>query len=243
VIVWAGGLWDWLDPLTLIRAVATLARSRPNVRLLFMGGRTPSPHVGEMGVAAAAEALARRHDPDGRTVLFNRGWVPYEERGALLLEADIGASLHHRTVESRYAFRTRILDYIWAGLPMVVSGGDALGDQVGRLGLGYTVPEGDPDSVAAALAELLDDEGARSSRAERFAVARAEMAWSRAVEPLVEFLRRGEPAADRPAAGVAFRPTPVWGLPGRALRALRAGGARGLARETERYLAWRRRPR
>ncbi|NJP07416.1 MAG: glycosyltransferase family 4 protein, partial [Chloroflexaceae bacterium] len=57
------------------------------------------------------------------TVFFNDHWVPYTERGRYLLEADIGISTHLEHIETRFAFRTRVLDYIWAGLPMVVSDG------------------------------------------------------------------------------------------------------------------------
>ena len=38
-------------------------------------------------------------------------------RADWLLDADAGVSAHHEHVETRFAFRTRILDYLWAGLP------------------------------------------------------------------------------------------------------------------------------
>jgi hypothetical protein len=36
-------------------------------------------------------------------------------------------STHYEHVETTFAFRTRILDYLWAGLPVVATGGDAFG--------------------------------------------------------------------------------------------------------------------
>jgi hypothetical protein len=39
----------------------------------------------------------------------------------LLREADIGVSLHREDVETRYSFRTRVLDYLWAGLPIITT--------------------------------------------------------------------------------------------------------------------------
>ena len=53
-----------------------------------------------------------------------------------------------------------MLDYLWAGLPVVATRGDALGDLVEREGLGRTVRPGDVDGFAAACRELLDDAGA-----------------------------------------------------------------------------------
>ena len=87
---------------------------------------------------------------------FNAGWVPYAERGAWLAEADVGVSAHLDHLEARFAFRTRILDYLWAGLPVVVTRGDALGELVERERLGRAVAEpGDVDGFAAACARLL----------------------------------------------------------------------------------------
>ena len=68
--------------------------------------------------------------------------VPYHERQNYLLEADIGCSLHFETLETYFAFRTRILDYIWAGLPMIVTRGDATSEIVKDYELGIVVDYG-----------------------------------------------------------------------------------------------------
>ena len=54
-----------------------------------------------------------------RAVLFVDGWIPYDDRAGYLLDADVGVSLHRNHLEAVYAFRTRMLDYLWAGLPVV----------------------------------------------------------------------------------------------------------------------------
>ena len=51
----------------------------------------------------------------------------------------------------------KLLDCIWAGLPIVCTRGDVLSELVEQRGLGLTVPEGDVDAVVAALRRLLDD--------------------------------------------------------------------------------------
>lgn len=37
LLLWGGGIWDWFDPLTVIRATARASESIPNLRLFFMG--------------------------------------------------------------------------------------------------------------------------------------------------------------------------------------------------------------
>lgn len=245
VVLWGGGIWNWFDPLTLIRAVAELARSRGDVRLFFMGTASPSLYQPKLAMAARAEALARELGLLGRAVFFNAGWVPYAERAGYLLEADVGASCHLPHVETRFAFRTRLLDCIWAGLPMVVTEGDVLADLVAARGLGRVVPPESVAETAAALAAVLDAPGGRAGFADRFAAVRPALAWSRAVEALARFAADPYRAADRPAAGLSpdrLAPTPAGALPARAVEILREGGPLLLAEEVVRYLRWRRRP-
>ncbi|MFM7141694.1 MAG: glycosyltransferase family 1 protein, partial [Alphaproteobacteria bacterium] len=58
IVLWAGGLWNWVDPLTLVRATALLRDRRPTLRTVFLGTRHPNPEIGEMAIAREAMALA-----------------------------------------------------------------------------------------------------------------------------------------------------------------------------------------
>jgi glycosyltransferase involved in cell wall biosynthesis len=125
VLLWGGGVWNWLDPLTPIRAVAELAERRDDVHLVFLGIRHPSPRVPEMQMARAAVDLARNLGVLDSKVHFNFDWVPYAERARFFLDADLGISAHFDTVETRFAFRTRLLDYFWANLHSETGSGSA----------------------------------------------------------------------------------------------------------------------
>jgi hypothetical protein len=157
---------------------------------VFSGVRRPAlaPQDEHRATAEAFE-LARELGLEGRRVHFHDGWVPYAERGAWLLDADIGVSAHPAHLESRFAFRTRIVDYLWAGLPVVATGGDALGELVRARDLGRAVAPGDVEAFAAACAELLDGGAEREREAVR-AVAE-ELRWDRVVAPLREFCLHG----------------------------------------------------
>ena len=188
VLLWGGGIWNWFDPLTLIRAVGRIAERRDDVKLFFLGVRHPNPLIEEMAMAAQAVALADELGLAGRHVFFNEGWVPYEERQNYLLEADLGVSTHFDNVETRFSFRTRVLDYLWAGLPIVTTRGDVLSELVERRGLGRTAEVEDVDGLLAAILELLEDEGARAAARDRIAEVRDEFAWPRVVDRLGELI-------------------------------------------------------
>ncbi len=196
VIVWAGGIYDWFDPLTLIRAIARLSRKRPSVRLYFMGLRHPNPDVPPMQMAIDAQALADELGVAGRNVFFNDGWVDYSERQNFLLEANLGVTVHFDSVETRFSFRTRVLDYLWAGLPIVATQGDAFAELIEREGLGLTVPAEDPAALEQALSRLLEDwEFAEECRT-RVAEVRERFRWSLVLDPLVSYCRHPQPAPD-----------------------------------------------
>jgi GT2 family glycosyltransferase/glycosyltransferase involved in cell wall biosynthesis len=196
VILWGGGIYNWFDPLTLIRAVDKLRVRRPNVRLFFLGVQHPNPNVPEMRMVVEARALADELALTDRHVFFNEQWVAYDDRENYLLDADIGVSTHFHHVETEFSFRTRILDYLWAGLPFVTTSGDSFADLTTATPLGLTVPPEDVDALEAALHRLLDDGELREqcgANARRLA---DRYRWSTVLAPIVEFCRDPQRAPD-----------------------------------------------
>jgi len=231
VLVWGGGIWDWLDAPTAIRATALLP---DDVHLVFLGAQRPAMAERDVHRAgAAAVELARELGLEGTRVHFNEGWVPYAERGAWLRGADLGVSAHPDHLETRFAFRTRILDYLWAGLPVVTTRGDELGDRVGREGLGRAVASGDPDAFAAACRDLLADP--EPARARVRAVA-PELSWRRAVGPLERFCRSGTVRPGTIARDRALRRATLAQYSPIAREALATDGAPFLVRKLGRNL-------
>jgi glycosyltransferase involved in cell wall biosynthesis len=184
LLLWGGGVWSWLDPLSVVRAVKTLSAGREDVKLIFLGIDHPNPDVARMAMTDEAIALSRDLGVLDRFVFFQRGWVPYRERASYLLEADLGVSSHFDTVETHFAFRTRLLDYFWAGLPVVTTRGDVLSDLVERRRLGRTVGFGDVDGWARAISELLDDRDEYRQAQANVERVRSDFAWPHVVEPL-----------------------------------------------------------
>ncbi|MFI9385215.1 glycosyltransferase [Kutzneria sp. NPDC052558] len=210
VIVWGGGVYNWFDPLTLVHAVDRLRARHDDVRLLFMGMRHPNPDVPDMGIAGRTRSLAARLGLAGTHVFFNERWVPYADRQNWLLDADCGVTTHFEHVETTFAFRTRVLDYLWAGLPIVTTDGDSFADLIRRERLGVVVSPEDPGELSEALERVLFDQDFADGCRERIAVVRERFTWDVVLAPLVEFCRSPRPAADRlVAAGPLVREEPL----------------------------------
>ncbi len=244
VILWAGGIWPWFDPLTLIRAVAQIAARRQDVKLFFMGkGHFDPKVVPTAEMADRAVQLSRELGVLDKFVFFG-DWSLYQDRQNYLLEADIGASLHYDHIETRYAFRTRLLDYFWSGLPILCARGDTLAEVVERNGLGKVVNAEDVDAVRDGLLALLNTPDLRAALREKFACVAAEFQWERVAQPIVEFCQAPYRAPDRfrppPAAAestaapltAAVSFTPWLQLPARGWAYFRRGGIGTLWRAT-----------
>ena len=209
VILWAGGIYNWFDPLTLLRAVGQLRASHDDFRLYFLGMKHPNPDVPAMRMATDARALADELGLTGRTVFFNEGWVDYDDRHRYLLDADVGVSTHLQHLEATFAFRTRILDYLWAGLPIVATGGDSFGELVANEGLGIEVAEADVDGLAAALERTLYDIEFSARCRANVARIRRRFTWESATAPLREFCAAASRAPDAEADVRRFARRPV----------------------------------
>ena len=190
IVVWPGGIWDWTDPQIVMKAMRILAQSSPGIHLVLFAGRHPTEGHVETSAAKKARALANEFQLNGRSVHFIDDYIPYGERGRYLAECDAAVSTHRANLESRFAYRTRLLDCIWAGLPIVCTEGDVMAEMVARHGFGIVVPAGDAEALADAIERICTDaEFAATCRA-RIVESRHLFRWSDAVEPLARFCRQ-----------------------------------------------------
>jgi len=209
LILWWGSIWSWLDPTTAIHAVRLLVADRPNIRLVFTSGEPDRAARMELTATEEARALASDLGLLGSTVHFYDQWVPYTARAGILMDADVGLTLHRDAAEAHMATRARYLDYLWCGVPCVLGDGDEMAAELEAAGLARTVPIGDPVAVAEAVTQMLDPARARAAR--RAAVpAATDRSWVAMARPLLaaiaecreeKTLRHRRPVATAVAAG------------------------------------------
>ncbi len=199
VVLWWGGAWPWLDLETLLAARARLGGAP--VSVVVPTAARPGAGTRPLDPPALAAAAARHGLAPPQVVGLER-WVPYGERHRVLLRASLVAVLHRDGEETRLSFRTRALDALWAGVPLLVSDGGEVATLVRRGGWGGVVPVADARATAAALELLLGEREQRRVR-ERLAGDRDRWRWQRVAAPLVEALPtlpRGPRGALLPAA-------------------------------------------
>jgi glycosyltransferase involved in cell wall biosynthesis len=188
VLIWTGGIWNWYDAKTLMKAMARLKKTRPDIKLVFFGTKHPNPDVPAMKEATEAFALARELGLFEKTVFMHEGWVPYPERINYLLESDAAVNTNKDTIESEFSHRTRVLDHILTGLPTVSTAGDYISDEViARKDLGIVVQPYDVDSLYRAIIDAVDDKNNKRIKQQIEAI-RAEYDWEQTLAPLRDSL-------------------------------------------------------
>jgi glycosyltransferase involved in cell wall biosynthesis len=187
LLLWGGGIWQWFDPLTLIRAMHEVGKERSDIKLLFLGVGHPDPNEPKMSVVRQSLQLSRELGVLGKSVFFHEGWVPQEELQNYLLEADVGVATYPDTAETRFAFRTRVRDYIWAGLPLILTRGDSFAELVEHHNLGRTVNARDVDGLKNAILELASSAARRAEIRKSLSQIAPRFYWDTVAAPLLQY--------------------------------------------------------
>ena len=153
-LLWFGGVYPWFNVKVLFDAVSRLNLTTPCV-LIVVGVRNPfNSHPLFVGLAAEIEAMAQSADYAGLVHLVD--WVQYHDRANWYLDSDLTVMISQEGVENNYAWRTRLVDYIWANSPVATSGQDLLSQKMIELGIAAKLDIGTSEQMALSLANALD---------------------------------------------------------------------------------------
>jgi glycosyltransferase involved in cell wall biosynthesis len=196
VILWTGGIYPWFDAITLVKAMEKVVTEVKNARLIFMGGKHPRMHAPPESYYKT-QKLVKKIGLLNKNIFFIDQWVPWYEMQNYFLEADLAVNTHPVHLETELSFRTRVINYIWGGLPIITTGGDEISELVKKYGCGEIVKPADHDELAEIMVELLSDEKKRKKMSENAKKLAKEITWSNAIKPLDEFCRNPQIAEDR----------------------------------------------
>ena len=184
-IIWNGGMWEWLKPEMIVKAMPSVLVKYPNAKLFFPGTAHPNPHIPRMSVVGRVKELVKELGIS-KSVVFG-DWLEREQYLALLSHSDVSVSAHARGLESQYAVRTRFSDSIWLGVPMVVSCGDEYSRLVREYELGEVIEDNDPEKFAGGIIKAVST--GKEAYKGGFEKARKELSWENTAKPLREWAK------------------------------------------------------
>lgn len=199
VVLVAGAFLPWYDYGRLERAIQDAAGTT-DLRFLVAGG---NPR--DAGAASATLARLRPLEAAGRLRLHDL--VPFEDRGGLYASADVGLLIPPASVEDELSARTRTVDYLWAGLPILTPGRDEYSELALAAGAAFPYEEA---RLVEALRELADHrDRIEAARTRIPALLAGPFNLGRAIASLQDFL--DEPRVTR-RSGRKMRTPEAWFL-------------------------------
>jgi glycosyltransferase involved in cell wall biosynthesis len=182
IVIWGGGIWEWLDPGTAVEAIVRLNAEGVSCRLLFLGRARPNAELGDQG---RDDRFGQLLAAGGPFVSANDEWIPYRERLSWLRAGKVAIMLHRPTAEAEVSIRTRLFDAIAAGVPIVATEKGFAAELVQCEGLGIVVPPTDVDAVVGAVRRLLTDDAFHAACVTNLERIRPRFAWEAVTRPLV----------------------------------------------------------
>lgn len=202
LFLWGGGIWDWFDTETVLQAFAQFPDPANGPALFFLSATNHRPDAKADTPALRTARRAEELGLLGRNVFFNDRIVGPEDLPAYVQHAAAGIMANPPSWEAGISWRTRYLDLLAAGKPLVVAGKDPLGERMTDAGAALSVQAGDASSLSRALLECSGRSGDFAAASRRLG---QELSWDRILGAWTARLR--DPRSFTSSGPV---PSPLW---------------------------------
>ncbi len=224
-IISTGSFNTWFDHRTLFAALEIVMEADTGVSFTATGG--PVRHSGS-GWAEFSDLV---HSSRMAERFLLEGWLPDGEMERVYSGASAAVFTDRPGLETELGARTRVLDWISRGIPVVCTSGSEIAEEIAAAGMGIVVPQGDPASLASALLRLARD----PALGER--IRSAQAAWSagpgslsEVFAPYLKWVEEPRRVLSPPACGPVVPPFRTAGYHRVLVREIvRAGGVRTAA--------------
>jgi glycosyltransferase involved in cell wall biosynthesis len=186
-LLWFGGVYPWFDIGCLLEAVKLLSEKHA-VGLVIVGAK--NPYVDHPDFKKSYERMIKMiEDPAIAPLVHLVDWVPFHERGNWYLDADLICFANQPGMENLFAWRTRVVDYLWTRTPLATNGGDPLSEEMIAAGAAVRIDATNPAVLADTLAATLDNTTKLAAMRQAADTIREKYLWKNAIRPLAEVVR------------------------------------------------------
>ena len=175
-ILWFGGIYPWFDLRNLVEAVAIVNHTTP-VKLIIVGAKNPfNSHPDFLRRYDELVDFIKSKQAYKELVVL-QDWVKFEDRADWYLNSDLVVVVNKEGEENKLAWRTRLVDFMWANLPIVTNGGDPLGEHLIQQSAAARFESLEVSSVADSIESLLKDKRTLQKMQESMGRVKEEFYW------------------------------------------------------------------
>jgi glycosyltransferase involved in cell wall biosynthesis len=196
VVLWCGGYNTWTDVETLFSGLEWAMAQNLKVHYVSLGANTyeapDNVYTRFLGMIEQSPYRDRFH---------MLGWRPWTEIADYYRESDVGLNIDALHYETIYGTRTRLVEMIAAGLPVITSLGCELSDLLGHHGAGLTFETGDWQGLGQQILTLAKDRDLYSDMAKTaFCYASNDLSFAATTTPVRAWVRDPQLAPDKVSA-------------------------------------------
>jgi glycosyltransferase involved in cell wall biosynthesis len=147
-VISTGSFNVWFDEITLFKGLETAMAGSDRIRFIATGGAIPfcpAKYSGFCDMVRQSPFADRYSMP---------GWVSADELHAVYSSASAAVYTDIPSPETFLGARTRVLDWICRGIPVVCTRGAEISETIEKNHLGIVLPSGDGAAIAQALLRL-----------------------------------------------------------------------------------------
>lgn len=193
VVLWCGGYNTWTDVDTLFAALELAMAGCPRLHYVSVGASTYTAPDN------VYDRLLKMIDGSAYRDRFHMlGWRPWAEVSTYYAESDIGLNIDALHYETIYGTRTRLVEMMAAGLPVITSLGSELSYLLRDRQACLSFEIGDWRGLGESLLSVAADPAERARLAQTaLAVARSDLSFAVTALPLRNWVRAPQAAPDR----------------------------------------------
>ena len=193
VVLWCGGYNTWTDVDTLFAGLEQAMLDAPSLHYVSVGSSTYS------GPDNMYERFCNQVKQSRFAERFHLlGWRPWSEMQQFYAESDVGINIDALHYETIYGTRTRLVEMIAGGLPVVTSLGAELSYLLQLRNAALTFEVGDWRGLAAQLAGLANQpERCVALAHTAYDYAAKELSFTETTQPVRRWVREPKHAPDK----------------------------------------------
>jgi len=197
VVLWCGGYNTWTDVETLFAGLEWAMQKNAKIHYVSVGANTY-----EAPDNVYLRFLRMIEQSPYRDHFHMLGWRPWTEVSDYYCESDAGLNIDALHYETIYGTRTRLVEMLAAGLPVITSLGCELSDLISNFGAGLTFESGDSQGMGRQILRLANDKELHSKMAKTaFSYASHDLSFANTTAPVRTWVREPQLAPDNTHTG------------------------------------------
>ncbi len=200
-ILWFGGIYPWFNLSNLIDAIEAANEEIPT-KLVIVGAKNPfNTHP---DFVKAYEELVDYIEADAsrKNHVVMQDWIKYNDRADWYLDSDLVVVINKIGDENELAWRTRVVDYVWADLPIITNGGDPLGETLLAKKAAIKLDGLSSEAISKNLVDALKDENTLQDVKSNLKGLRKSLYWDEVTKDLAKDINSHAQAPDLQTQGV-----------------------------------------